>query len=94
MSHARYGDFVLLSDDRCGHVGSQSPQAVQLRMGFRGAERYALGLGVFAAFSGKAAPEHIQIRRAFRNITFDTCNDNGWSLGYSKLKINTGKRLQ
>ena len=55
MSHAGYGDFVLLSDDRGGHVGSQSPQAVQLRMGFRGAERYALGLDVFAAFSGKAA---------------------------------------
>ena len=66
----------------------------RLQVGFRGAERYALGLGVFAAFSGEAAPQYIQIRRALREIIFDTCNDNGWSLAYSELKINTDKGLE
>jgi len=59
-----------------------------LEVGFRQAERYALQLGVFARFSGEAALNYIGIRRSLREIIFETCNENGWSLAYSELKIN------
>jgi hypothetical protein len=44
--------------------------------------------GVFVRFSGEAAPKYINIRRSLREIIFETCNENGWSLAYSELKIN------
>lgn len=64
-----------------------------LQVSFRKAERFALNLGVFAAFSGEAAADYIQIRRSLRQIIFDTSNLNGWSLAYSELKVNMGKSL-
>lgn len=63
-----------------------------LKVGFRQAERFALQLGVFARFSGEVASDYINIRRSLREIIFETCNENGWSLAYSELKISNDRQ--
>jgi hypothetical protein len=60
----------------------------ELRVEFKEANRHALDLQILSTFEGSAASEYNHIKRVIRKNALDICNENGWTLPYTKVQIS------
>lgn len=61
----------------------------EIKVEFKEATPHALQLQILATFEGEAAGDYNYIKRVIRRNTLDICNENDWTLPYTKMQIDT-----
>ena len=65
----------------------------ELKVEFKEATPHSLDLQILSTYDGSAADDYNRIKRVIRRNALDICNENGWTLPYTKLQLD-GQSLQ
>ncbi len=81
--------LVLENSLRKMLISESFAQALQeLRVEFKEATPHALNLQILSKFDGSAANNYNHIKRILRRNTLNICNENGWTLPYTKVQLD------
>jgi len=82
--------LVLENSLRKRLINESFAQAYEsLKVEFKEATPRSLDLQILSTFKGSAADDYNHIKRTIRRNALDICNENAWTLPYTKIQIDT-----